>query len=80
MLEKNRTGGSKMKKKIIILVIELLDEAKNIPDKDIEAEVRHELKLRPTRVPHAKKLHKVVFLHVPDLNFLKRRSKKNKCS
>jgi len=60
-------------KKVAILVIELSDEADNLSNKDIEAKIRHELKLRPQRVPYMKKIYRLDTVRIPDLNSIKER-------
>jgi len=60
-------------KKVAILVIELSDEADNLSNKDIEAKIRHELKLRPQRIPCMKKLYRMNTISIPNLNFIKER-------
>lgn len=59
-------------KKIAVLIIELSDEAIDMSNKDIEAKIRHELKLRPQRVPYMKKIYRLDTVRVPDLNSIKR--------
>jgi hypothetical protein len=66
-------------KKVAILVIELSNGTDAMSNKDIENKIRHELKLRPQRVPYLKKVYRLDTVLVPDLNLIKERvSAKNK--